>query len=133
MVRKTDNKPIDKANEPLPPGARSFSRTGDGLTSFVEGETIRGKFKGVKEVNIRDRRSTVPGTRKDIRIYMLDLADGTTARIGSRTLLDDAFDEVCAAVGGWERLVGKDIAFVRGEDIETEDHNQLGTYTIILY
>ena len=126
MAKKTDK-------QPLPPGARSFARTGEGLTSFVEGETIRGKFVAVKEVEIRDRRSTITGAKKNIRVYTIDLGDGTMARIGSRTLLDDAFDEVCATVGGWEKLVGKEIAFERGEDIETEDHNNLGTYTIILF
>ena len=118
---------------PVPAGAKTFSRTGDGLTSFVEGETIRGKFRGVKEINIRDRRSKDPNARKDIQIYMIELSDGTTARIGSRTLLDDAFDECCANVGGWERLIDKEIAFIRGEDIETQDNNKLGTYTIVLF
>jgi hypothetical protein len=127
MPKKTDKLPETTM---LPPGARSFSRTGDGLTSFVEGETIRGTFVHVKEVSIKDKRTREP---KTIRIYVIQLEDGSMARIGSRALLDDAFDEACGVVGGWEKLVGKDIAFIRGEDSETGDGNVLGTYQIILY
>jgi hypothetical protein len=63
----------------------------------------------------------------------MTLEDGSMARIGSRALLDDAFDEVCGVYGGWEKLVGKDIAFNRGEDVETSEGNPLGTYTIVVY
>lgn len=130
-----DNKKTDKPLEPkpLPAGARSFSRTGEGLTSFVEGESIRGKFLHVKEVSIRNRRSGVVGDTKTIRVYVIEQTDGHTARIGSRRLLDDAFDELCAVVGGWEKLVGREVEFRRGEDVETQDNNRLGTYEIILY
>jgi hypothetical protein len=127
MAKKTDKEPTQQQ---LPPGARSFSRTGDSLTTFVEGETIRGAFVHVKEVTIKDKRTREP---KTIRIYVMQLEDGSMARIGSRALLDDAFDEVCGVVGGWEKLVGKDIAFIRGEDAETSEGNPLGTYQIILY
>lgn len=114
----------------LPAGAKSFSRTGEGLTSFVEGEEIRGKFFHMKEVEIKDRRTKV---KKTIRVYVLQLEDGTMARIGSRALLDDAFDEVVSAYGGIENLNGKDVSFIRGEDVATGDGNPLGTYEIIVY
>ncbi|MCI0618933.1 hypothetical protein L0244_38665 [bacterium] len=127
MVKKTEQ---DKSKRELPSGARSFSRTGEGLTSFVEGEEIRGKFIHMKEVEIKDRRTK---EKKHIRVYVLQLMDGSTARIGSRALLDDAFDEVCSVYGGVENLSGKEISFCRGEDVATGDGNPLGTYEIIVY
>ena len=114
----------------LPKGARSFSRTGEGLTPIVEGEEIRGTFVHMKEVEIKDRRTK---ENKTIRIYVLQRPDGTMARIGSRALLDDAFDEMVSVYGGVENLVGKDIAICRGEDVQTGDGTRLGTYEIIVY
>lgn len=119
----------------LPAGARRFSRRGEGFTSLEPGETIRGKFMYVKEKTIRDRQS---GQMKSIRIYSIQKPDGV-AQIGSRTMLDDCFDEVSAFYGGWEKLVGKEIEFIRLEDVETEDFkdgkvdNKMGTYDIIVY
>lgn len=127
----------NQKTDSLPAGARRFSRRGEGFTSFEEGESIRGIFVGVKEKSIRDRDK--PGEMKTIRIYSIKLSSGEMATIGSRTLLDDCFDDVCANVGGWEKLVGKDVEFVRGKDVETEDYkdgkfdNKLGTYDIIVY
>lgn len=102
------------------------------MTSFVEGETIKGKFLRVKETEIRDR---ITGNIKTIRVYKILLADGSTASISSRTMLDDAFDDVCALGGGWEALVGKQITFERGEDIISTDENsdeekRMGTYSV---
>lgn len=114
----------------LPKGARSFARRGEGLTPFVEGEEIRGKFVYMKTVEIKDRRTK---ERKSIRVYCLELENGDMARIGSRSLLDDAFDEVESAYHGMENLVGKSMSFIRGEDVQTGDDNPLGTYEIIVY
>jgi hypothetical protein len=125
-----------KTDNPLPTNAqRRFSKRGEGFTSFEQGESIRGKFLSVKEKAIRDRGT---GESKTIRIYSIQTDKGV-ATIGSRTLLDDCFDEVCAYVGGWEKLVGKEVEFQRGKDVETDDYkegkveNKLGTYDIILY
>lgn len=103
------------------------------FTSFVEGETITGKFLRVKETQIIDRISKQP---KVIRIYKILLADGSTSSIGGRTMLDDAFDDVCALKGGWESMIGKEVIFTRGEDVELDDDTtnevkHLGTYTVV--
>ncbi len=127
MAKKTET-PLPSRE--LPKGAKRFSRTGDGLTPFVEGEEIRGKFLHMKEKTITDKRTR---ELKGIRIYTLQLPDGSMARIGSRRLLDDAFDEVVSAYNGEDNLTGKDISFIRGADVETSDHNPMGTYEIIVW
>lgn len=102
------------------------------MTPFVVGETISGKFLRVKESQITDRISGLP---KVIRVYKILLADGSTASISSRLMLDDAFDDVCALSGGWEKLIGKHVTFSRGEDIvttdeETNEEKRMGTYDV---
>jgi hypothetical protein len=47
--------------------------------------------------------------------------------------LDDAFDEVVTELKGEENLRGRDVSFIRGEDVETADHNPMGTYEIIIW
>jgi hypothetical protein len=128
MAKKTET-PSTITRE-LPKGAKRFSRTGDGLSKFVEGEEIRGIFMSMAEKTITDRRS---GELKSIRIYSIKLPDTSIARIGSRRLLDDAFDEVVTELKGEENLRGRDVSFIRGEDVETADHNPMGTYEIIVW
>lgn len=130
MAKKTEDKTEPIGQREIPKSAKRFSRTGDGFTKFVEGEEIRGKFLHMKEKSITDRRTGEP---KAIRVYAIQLADGSMARIGSRRLLDDAYDEVVTAYGGEENLTGKDISFIRGADVETSDHNPMGTYEIIVW
>jgi hypothetical protein len=129
MPRQKAEKDEKPARE-LPPGAKAFSRTGEGLTSFVEGEEIKGKFIHMKEVEIKDRRTK---EKKMIRVYVIEQESGEIARVGSRALLDDAFDELVSTIGGIEHLQGKTVSFNRGEDVQTGDGNPLGTYEIILY
>lgn len=111
----------------LPKGARSFARRGEGLTPFVEGEEIKGKFIHMKSVEIKDKRTHQV---KSIRVYVMELEDGTVARIGSRALLDDAFDEVISVYG---QVEGKTISFLRGPDKDLENGATLGTYEIIVW
>lgn len=104
------------------------------MTAFDEGQTIAGKFMRVKETEIKDR---ITGLQKVIRVYKILLDDGSTASISSRTMLDDAFDDVCALNGGWESLVGKRITLFRGDDVVTEGDNadeekRMGTYTVTI-
>jgi len=128
MARKTDQD--YKPEREIPATAQRFSRTGEGLTSFIEGEEIRGTFIHVKEVEIKDRRTK---EKKIIRVYVIKLKDGNMARIGSRALLDDAYDEVIATLGGMDKLQNREVSFIRGEDVSTGDGNPLGTYEIIVY
>lgn len=130
MTKKTETQTEKIGQRELPKGAKRFARTGDGLTKFVEGEEIRGIFMSMTEKTITDRRTK---DAKSIRIYTLKLQDGSTARIGSRRLLDDAFDEMVTELGGEEKLRGKDLSFIRGADVETADNNPMGTYEIIVW
>lgn len=128
--KQTENEattPHETLHRDLPKGARSFARRGEGLTPFVEGEEIKGKFIHMKTVEIKDKRSH---QLKTIRVYVVELEDGNTARIGSRTLLDDAFDEVISVYGD---IAGKTISFIRGEDKELENGGTMGTYEIIVW
>lgn len=124
MAKKTDNK------RTLPTGAKSFSRIDGALTPFNVGEEITGNFLAVRDKQITDRETRQP---KTIRIYSIKISDTEIARIGSRALLDDAFDEAAASFGGADKLVGKKVSFIRGEDVETQGGNEMGTYEIIVY
>lgn len=124
MAKKTDQK------KTLPSGAKSFSRIDGGLTPFNVGEEIKGTFLGVKDKQITDRETGQP---KVIRIYSIKISDTEIARIGSRTLLDDAFDDAAGEFGGADKMLGKTVAFIRGEDVETRGGNEMGTYEIVVY
>ena len=124
MTKKTETK------RSLPAGAKSFSRIDGSLASFEVGEEIKGVFLGVKDKVITDRETRQP---KTIRIYSIKESDNQISRIGSRALLDDAFDEAAAAFGGAEKLVGKTISFIRGENVETTGGNEMGTYEIVVF
>lgn len=123
MAKKTDKRT-------LPTGAKSFSRIDTALAPFQVGEEIKGVFLGVRDRVITDRETRQP---KIIRIYSIKESDTEITRIGSRALLDDAFDEAAAAYGGVDKLVGKTISFIRGENVETIGGNEMGTYEIIVY
>ena|SRR5215475_2323570 len=127
--KKTETRPIKP--ETLPSGARSFKRTGEPLTPFLEGEEIRGKFLEVRDREIRDKST---GKMKTIRVYVIELPDGTLAKIGSRALLDDAYDDVIAVLGT-DGLRNKQVSFIRGEDLPNtnDDMSPTGTYEIIVY
>src|SRR5262245_22285882 len=86
METKTSDKPSTPAKGPR----FRIKRSGEGLTPFPKNSEIRGRFIRVKEQVIKDRRTH---EKKTIRVYSLELKDKTIARIGSRVLLDDAFDE----------------------------------------
>jgi hypothetical protein len=123
-------KELQQVVRELPKGARRVARLGEGLTKFVEGEEIRGIFIQLKESQIKDRRTK---ELKMIRVYTIQLSDNTMARIGSRSMLDDAFDEMVELLGGIDNMKGKDISFIRGADVETSDGNPMGTYEVIVY
>lgn len=127
MARKQTEGQTEILKRELPKGARSFARRGEGLTPFVEGEEIKGKFIHMKNVTIKDKRTHLA---KDIRVYVLELENGDMARIGSRALLDDAFDEVISVYG---EITGKTLSFIRGEDKELEGNATMGTYEIIVW
>lgn len=127
MARKQTESISETLHRELPKGARSFARRGEGLTPFVEGEEIKGKFVHMKTVEIKDKRTH---QLKNIRVYVMELEDGTMARIGSRALLDDAFDEVISVYG---QIEGKTISFIRGEDKDLEGNATMGTYEIIVW
>lgn len=114
-------------------GARSFKKSGEGFTPLAAGEEIRGKFLRMRSVTIRDRETHQP---KTILAYDLKLEDGSTASISGRALLDDAFNDVFAAIPQ-EKLSGQEISIIRGEDVETstteQTGNMMGTYEILVW
>lgn len=128
QTEKTESNPEQKRE--LPKGARSFANHGDGLTTFVEGEEIRGRFLGMREKQITDKRTR---EKKNIRVYSIQLQNGSVAKIGSRALLDGAFDDTVDGVGGLEKLIGQEVSFIRGEDKKTSGGDPMGTYEIIVY
>lgn len=112
---------------------RSFKRTGEGFAPIQVGEEIRGIFVRVRNVTITDRRTR---ERKTIKAYDLTLSTGEAISISGRALLDDAFADVFDSIPP-EKLKGKEISIIRGEDVETatteETGNMMGTYEVIVY
>lgn len=110
-------------------GARSFKKSGEGFTPLAAGEEIRGKFVRMRKVMITDRETR---ERKEINAYDLQLEDGSNVSISGRALLDDAFRDVFDAIGQ-DKLAGQEISIIRGEDVDTPEGNQMGTYEILVW
>jgi len=126
MTKQMAKKPVTKPTV----GARSFKKTGEGFTSIEIGEEIRGKFVRRRNVTITDRKS---GDRKTICAYDLTLDDGSNVSISGRALLDDAFNDVFDAIGQ-DKLTGREISIIRGEDVETPtEGNMMGTYEVLVW
>ena len=131
---KTEHDMKSPGKTPNAPAAPRYKvkRSGEGLAAFPKNSEIRGKFIRVKEQVIKDRRTK---ENKTIRVYSLELKDKSLARIGSRVLLDDAFDEIVDQYfhGNPSELQGQDVSFIRGEDSANANGDEMGTYEIVVW
>lgn len=121
---------------------KSFKNTGKGdFYKLKAGDSVTGVFISLRMRKIKDRRTKLP---KQIRVYALRMADGNIIKIGTRALLDSCFDDVMDEHGGMElmetQFQGKGIDWItnrvikinRGEDTETTEGDEMGTYEILV-
>jgi len=121
---------------------RSFKNDGKGFDDLEQGEEITGILLGVRDQEIKDKRTK---QLKMIRVYSIRVGDGESAitkKIGSRALLDGLFDDIMDEHGGvvvmnnryegpgMDFIKGKMVRFIRGENRKTADNNPMGTYEI---
>lgn len=121
---------------------KSYKADGSGFDDLEEGQEIIGVFVSVRQQHIKDKRTK---QQKPIRVYSIRVEDGSTKKIGSRTLLDRMFDDVMDEHGGMtadpmgrytgpgiDWIKGRVVKFVRGDDTKTADDNPMGTYEILV-
>lgn len=119
----------------------SYKNTGKGNFNKLEpGGEIAGIFVSMRYRKIKDTR-----TREDkvIRVYSIRTAEGV-AKVSGRALLDSCFDDVMDEHGGYtivnntasgsgiEWITNRPVKFLRGEDTETRQGDEMGTYEILV-
>jgi hypothetical protein len=121
---------------------KSYANKGKGsFAKLDEGSEIAGIFVSVRFRKIKDRRTHEP---KTIRVYAIRTTDGEVQKVGSRALLDSCFDDIMDEHGGYtvedmnftgpgiKWITNRLVKFVRGEDTETSEGDEMGTYEILV-
>lgn len=109
---------------------------------FDEGDELKGVLVSLRDHQLPDRRAKVKGTTKEVRVYSIRLEDGNIIKLAGRAVLDRNFDDIMDENGGfvvenrrysgvgYEWLQNRLVIINRGENDETHDGNELGTYEI---
>lgn len=143
MAKKTQGTGSELADE-LGKDIRFKSYKNEGKSDFAKikpGDSITGVFISLRMRKIKDRRTKMP---KDIRVYALRTAESGVVKIGSRALLDSCFDDIMDDHGGMELIenqfggpgikwiTNRVITINRGDDTETSEGDEMGTYEILV-
>jgi len=131
----TDGLPGDK-------GKKYKTYKNEGFVDFAEGQEIEGTLISIRDHSMMDRRKKI---LKDVRVYNIRLEyDDSLIRLAGRTMLDRMADDIMDENGGfevenrrysgkgYEWFINRSVKFIRGEDTQTNEGNQLGMYEILV-
>lgn len=132
MVNFKDKTKNPKGNENPPKGRRERSyksETGKSV-SIEPGESVEGVFQGEKTITIQDQKKR---EEKEVRLYQFRDPEGKRFVVLGRTMLDEAFDNMYAAEGGYEKAVGLNVKIERGQDEKLSNNRSMGTYELSVW
>lgn len=109
---------------------RTYQADGGRSVSIEAGDEIAGVFQGEKEITITDSKK---GTTKDVRVFMFRDSKGDKFVVLGRTMLDQAFDDMYEAEGGYEKVIGLNVQINRGQDKKLPGKRTMGTYELSVW